>query len=76
MFTKDMWFHIYSLLILQVRMSTMASHEMIQKALIDTFGDNPDFTLERAAEMKEKMLEDLRDNRSAKGVSINYGRSD
>ena len=43
------------------RMNTLASPEMIRDRLVNVFGEDSEiFTLEIAAEMKKKMLEDLR----------------
>ena len=46
-----------------VRISTMASPEMIKTRLVDLFGDDTQFTLDLAVEMKALMLQDLRNNR-------------
>ena len=46
-----------------VRITTLASPEMIRSRLVELYGDDPQFTLEMAEKMKEKMLEDLRANR-------------
>jgi hypothetical protein len=46
-----------------VRITTMASPEMIQKHLVDQFGEDSQFTLELAYKMKELILEDLRTER-------------
>ena len=46
-----------------VRITTMASKEMIQARLIDLFGNEPQFTLELTHRMKELILEDLRSGR-------------
>ena len=46
-----------------VRMSTMASPEMIKLKLENFFGEDPAFTIDIATKMKEKMYEDLRNNR-------------
>ena len=48
-----------------VRITTMASPEMIQHKLIKTFGKEEQFTIEIALSMKECMLDDLRSNRYA-----------
>ena len=42
------------------RITTLATPEMIRDHLIDIFGENEQFTLKIAQNMKEKMLEDLR----------------
>lgn len=41
------------------RITTLATKEMIRDRLINLFGENPQFTLEMAQKMKEKMMEDL-----------------
>ena len=46
-----------------VRITTLASPEMIQTRLINLFGKDPQFTLDLALKMKELMLEDLRGGR-------------
>lgn len=46
-----------------VRITTMASKEMIQKRMVELFGDDPQFTLEMTYKMKELILEDLRTGR-------------
>ena len=45
------------------RITTLASPEMIKARLINLFGDDPQFTVELAYKMKERMLEDLRGGR-------------
>lgn len=62
------------------RITTLASKEMIRDRLVNVFGDDPQFTLEIAESMKEKMLEDLRSNRkeeymSKVGIAILFDRS-
>ena len=52
-----------------VRMNTLVGTEMIRDRLIDVFGWSKAFTLEIAAEMKEKMLEDLREGRKEEYMS-------
>lgn len=52
-----------------IRMSTMASAEMIRDRLITVFGEHPQFTIEIAEIMKEKMLEDLREGRKEEYMS-------
>ena len=46
-----------------VRITTLASPEMIRTRLVELYGDDPQFTIEQATKMKELMLEDLRSNR-------------
>ena len=46
-----------------IRISNMATPDMIATRLINLFGDNSQFTLDQAFKMKELMLTDLRDNR-------------
>ena len=46
-----------------VRITTLASEDMILRRLKDQFGDEAQFTLEIAHQMKEVMLEDLRTGR-------------
>ena len=46
-----------------VRITTLASPEMIREQLIVLFGEDDDFTIERAVLMKEVMLQDLKENR-------------
>ena len=46
-----------------VRITTIATKEMIQKRLTDVFGNDPQFTLKLADKMLEVILEDLRNNR-------------
>ena len=46
-----------------VRITTLASPEMIKTHLVNLFGDNPEFTVEQAYKMKELMLDDLKNNR-------------
>ena len=62
------------------RITTLASLDMIKNRLISLFGPDPQFTLEIAGKMKEKMLEDLHQNRkeeymSRVGISILFDRS-
>jgi len=64
----------------QNRMSTLATTQMIKDHLVNNFGANPDFTLEIALKMKEKMLLDLHENRkeeyqSAPGIAILFDRA-
>ena len=63
-----------------IRLSTLASTQMIVDNLKRSYGDNPDFTLDRAEQMKEVMIEDLRKGRkeeytSKMGVAVLYDRS-
>ena len=63
-----------------VRMNTLVGTEMIRERLIEVFGESSIFTLEIAAEMKEKMLEDLRSGRkeeymSEVGLAILFDRA-
>ena len=46
-----------------MRISNMASPEMILEKLKTTFGDNPQFTLKMATDMKAQMLANTRDSR-------------
>ena len=46
-----------------VRITTIASPQMIRQKLVNFFGEDPAFTVEIATEMKKKMFEDLRNNR-------------
>ena len=52
-----------------VRMNTLVGTEMIRDRLIEVFGWSKAFTLEIAAEMKEKMLDDLREGRKEEYMS-------
>ena len=52
-----------------IRMNTLVGTEMIRDRLIEVFGWSKAFTLEIAAEMKEKMLEDLREGRKEEYMS-------
>ena len=63
-----------------VRISTLSSDCMICERLVDLFGEDPQFTVERAHAMKETMIADLTDNRkeeymSAAGVAVLFDRS-
>ena len=63
-----------------IRLSTLASTQMIVDNLKRSYGDNPDFTLDRAEKMKQVMIEDLRKGRkeeytSKMGAIILYDRS-
>ena len=55
-----------------IRISTLASTQMIVDNLKRSYGDNPDFTLERAEKMKEVMVKDLRNGRKEEYTST-YG---
>ena len=62
------------------RISTLASPNMVLERLKSMFGDNPQFTLETAAKMKEVMIEDLTKNRkeeymSEMGLAVLFDRS-
>ena len=46
-----------------IRITSIASPEMIRARLVDLFGEDEDFTIERAQQMKEVMLDDLKQNR-------------
>ena len=46
-----------------VRISTMASPDMIVRGLVKTFGEDAQFNTEIATKMQECMLDDLRSNR-------------
>ena len=63
-----------------VRINTLASADMIQKRLVDLFGEDPQFTTAVAAKMKEVMIEDLSTNRkeeymSKAGLALLFDRS-
>ncbi|KAJ8051178.1 hypothetical protein HOLleu_04643 [Holothuria leucospilota] len=53
-----------------VRITTMASKEMIQERMIELFGEDPQFTLEMTYKMKELILEDLRTGRKEEYMSV------
>ena len=46
-----------------IRITTMASSEMIRLKLVKYFKEDPQFTFDLTLKMKEKMLEDLRSGR-------------
>ena len=46
-----------------VRITTLASPEMIKTRLVNLFGEDPQFNHEIANQMKEVMLDDLKKNR-------------
>ncbi|XP_022787165.1 uncharacterized protein LOC111327287 [Stylophora pistillata] len=63
-----------------VRISTLASEDMILERLKDLFGEDPQFTDEMAAAMKEQMITDLKGNTkeeymSAAGIAMLFHRS-
>ena len=63
-----------------MRMTTLASPQMVVDRLTNLFGENPQFTLERAQAMLAKMLEDLRHERkeeymSKVGLAVLFDRS-
>ncbi|CAH1796032.1 unnamed protein product [Owenia fusiformis] len=63
-----------------VRITTMASAEMIKQRLINLFGEDSQFNLEIATRMKEIILEDLRSNRrveymSSFGLAVLFDRA-
>ena len=53
-----------------VRISTIASAEMVHNTLVKTFGDDEQFTMEMATSMQECMCEDLRNNRYSQASVI------
>lgn len=62
------------------RITTLASPEMIKDRLVNLFGPDPQFTDEIGLKMKEKMLDDLRNNRkeeymSKVGISVLFDRA-
>ncbi|CAG2220393.1 unnamed protein product [Mytilus edulis] len=52
-----------------IRITTLSSAKMVVTKLVNYFGENEDFTIERANLMKEVMLEDLRANRKEEYMS-------
>jgi hypothetical protein len=63
-----------------MRMTTLASPQMVIDRLTNLFGEDPQFTLERGQAMLEMMLEDLRNGRkeeymSKVGVAVLFDRS-
>ena len=63
-----------------MRMTTLASPRMVVERLKTLFGENTDFTEERAQEMLKVMLEDLNNNRkeeymSKVGLAVLFDRS-
>ena len=59
-----------------VRITTIASPQMIKQKLVNFFGEDPAFTIEIATEMKKKMFEDLRNDRSHNFsfIFLHFGR--
>lgn len=63
-----------------IRISTLSSDRMIHERLVDLFDEDPQFTMEMAHTMKEKMLQDLTGNRkeeymSAVGIALLFDRA-
>merc|ERR1712048_308197 len=63
-----------------IRISNMSSYEMIKQKLVQVFGEDERFTLDIATQMKNKMLDDLRDGvkeeyNSTAGLAALYDRS-
>jgi len=63
-----------------VRMSTLATAEMVQLHLKELFGNKPEFTLDIATKMKEVMYDDLHKNRKEEygtpaGTAILFDRA-
>ena len=63
-----------------IRITTLASEKMILERLQELFGEDPQFTIQMANQMKETMIEDLRNNRkeeymSEVGIAILFDRS-
>ncbi len=64
-----------------VRITTLSTPEMVlQRIVKDVFGDSPDFTLEIATSMKQRIMKDLLENRkeeymSEVGLALLYDRS-
>lgn len=63
-----------------IRITSLASPEMIQSHLVRQFGENMQFTKELAYKMKELILKDLRNNRkeeymSKTGIAILFDRA-
>jgi Ca2+-binding EF-hand superfamily protein len=63
-----------------MRMTTLASPQMVVDRLTNLFGEDPQFTLERGQAMLEMMLDDLRNGRkeeymSKVGVAVLFDRS-
>ncbi len=53
-----------------VRITTLASPEMILARMNELYGEDPQFNLARAQEMKEVMLQDLRSERKEEYMSL------
>ncbi|XP_074656968.1 uncharacterized protein LOC141910144 [Tubulanus polymorphus] len=63
----------------RMRITTLASPEMIRLRMVHLFGEDPNFTDEIAIKMKEQMLDDLKHNRkeeyqSPAGLAVLYDR--
>ena len=52
-----------------MRISTLASTNMIRDRLVELFGNNPQFTIEQAEKMHQVMIEDLTNNRKEEYMS-------
>merc|ERR1712055_518001 len=53
-----------------VRITTLASEEMIRTRMVNLYGNDPQFTLQMAHKMKELMLDDLRHGRKEEYMSL------
>ena len=63
-----------------IRITTMANNKMIKEALEKIFGEDPQFTLEMGCQMKQQILEDLKNNRKEEyqspfGLAMLFGRA-
>lgn len=63
-----------------MRITSLASFEMIQEQLVQLFGEDPQFTIEQAKNMHELIIEDMKDNRkeeymSEVGIALLFDRS-
>ncbi len=63
-----------------IRISTLASAELVQERLIDIYGENEKFTIEIANKMKEVMIDDLTNNRKEEytsdfGIAVLFDRA-
>ena len=63
-----------------VRITSLASFEMIKQRLVNLFGEDPQFTIERAKRMHEVMIEDMSNGRkeeymSEAGIALLFDRS-
>jgi Ca2+-binding EF-hand superfamily protein len=63
-----------------VRISTLASSDMIKDRLVELFGIDPQFTIEQAEKMHQVMIQDLTNNRkeeymSKVGLALLFDRS-